>query len=144
MHNSNESEPAEAKPTALDFCVRLTRTYTETLRRVDGKLSSVHGLSFGDFTILYHLKHAHESRLRRTDLAELMGLTVSAVTRSLLPLEKIGLVDRKSDPRDARVGYACLTSAGHRLFADASETAESACQDAIQAMRLFPFRELPT
>jgi len=134
MHETHKGDQTEDKPTALDFCVHLARTYTEALRRIDGKLSSVHGLSFGDFTILYHLKHAHESRLRRTDLAEFMGLTASAVTRSLLPLEKIGLVDRQSDPRDARVGYACLTLAGHQLFAYASETAEVACQDAFQTV----------
>jgi DNA-binding MarR family transcriptional regulator len=119
---------------ALDLCIRLARTYSETLRHIDGKLSGLHGLSFGDFMILYHLKHAHESRLRRTDLAEFMGLTASAVTRSVLPLEKIGLVERQPDPRDARVGYACLTRAGHRLFADASATAEGICQDALQAV----------
>lgn len=134
MHEVHRNGETETKLSALDFCVRLSRKYTEALRRIDGKLSSVHGLSFGDFTILYHLKHAHESRLRRTDLAEFMGLTASAVTRSLLPLEKIGLVDRQSDPRDARVGYACLTLAGHQLFAYASETAGVACQDAFQAI----------
>lgn len=134
MHEIPENDLADANPAALDFCIRLARTYTETLRRIDGRLSNIHGLSFGDFTILYHLKYAHESRLRRTDLAELLGLTISAVTRSLLPLEKIGLVDRQSDPHDARVGYARLTQAGHQLFADASQTAEAACQEALQTI----------
>lgn len=134
MREAHKNDQAVAEPSPLDFCVRLARTYTETLRRIDGKLSSVHGLSFGDFTILYHLKHAHEARLRRIDLAEFMGLTASAVTRALLPLEKIGLVDRQSDLRDARVGYACLTLAGHQLFAYASQTAEVACQDAFRAI----------
>ena len=52
-------------------------------------------------------------RLRRVDLAERQGLTASGVTRSLLPLEKTGLVGRQPDPRDARVGYAVITAAGH-------------------------------
>ncbi|PCE30606.1 MarR family winged helix-turn-helix transcriptional regulator [Burkholderia ubonensis] len=125
---------AEERPAAVALCVQLSRTYSEAVRRIDGKLSNVHGLSFGDFTILYHLKHAHESRLRRTDLAELIGVTASAVTRSLIPLEKIGVVDRQSDARDARVGYACLTAAGHELFASACVTAETACQDAIRGV----------
>ncbi|WP_460095637.1 MarR family winged helix-turn-helix transcriptional regulator [Pseudomonas sp. H3_E03] len=101
---------------------------------VDAKLSAVHGLSFGDFMILYHLKHAHNARLRRADLADSMGLTASAVTKSLLPLEKIGLVSRQSDPRDARVGYACLTPAGDQVFADAKVSAEFACQEVYEAM----------
>ena len=138
MRETPATEPGRGssapEAAALDFCVRLVRTYSEALRRIDGKLSSVHGLSFGDFMILYHLQQAHESRLRRIDLAEFMGLTASAVTRSLLPLEKIGLVSRQSDPRDARVGYACLTPAGQQLFAYASVTAELACQEALQAI----------
>ena len=127
------SRKTTSAPSALEQCVRFNRTYTETLRRIDGKLSSVHGLSFSDFAILHHLSQAHQFRLRRIDLAEYMGLTPSAVTRSLLPLEKIGLVERQSDPHDARVGYARLTPTGRRLCANAGETAEAACQDAIQA-----------
>ena len=134
MHEIPKNNLIDANPSALDFWIRLTRTYTETLRRIDARLSNIHGLSFGDFAILYHLKHAHESRLRRTDLAELLGLTISAVTRSLLPLEKIGLVDRQSNPNDARVGYARLTQAGDQLFSNASETAEVACKETLQAI----------
>ena len=136
MRDSRKSDQIDADLDVLDFCVQLSRAYTEAIRRIDGKLSSVHGLSFGDFTILYHLKRAHGARLRRIDLAELVGLTASAVTRSLLPLEKIGLVERQSDPRDARVGYACLTPAGQKLFKHASATAKDACQDALQSVPL--------
>ena len=128
----NAKEPEHA---ALDFCIRLARAYAEAMRQIDARLSSIHGLSFSDFTILYHLKQAHGAKLRRIDLAERMGLTASAVTRSLLPLEKIGLVARQSDPRDARVGYACLTPAGERLFNDAIRTAESTCRDVLGASR---------
>lgn len=132
--SDNESTAPAANGSTLDRCIRFSRTYTSAARRVDAKLSAVHGLSFGDFMILYHLKHAHNARLRRADLADSMGLTASAVTKSLLPLEKIGLVSRQSDPRDARVGYACLTPAGDQVFADAKVSAEFACQEAYEAM----------
>lgn len=39
-------------------------------RRLDNALGSVHGLSFGDFMILYHLDRAPGTRLRHIDLAE--------------------------------------------------------------------------
>lgn len=91
---------------ATKVCVQLTRLYAENLRRMDSKLSSIHGLSFSDFTILYHLSQASLSRLRRSELAELMGLTASAVTRSLLPLEKIGLIERQSDQRPYRLCFS--------------------------------------
>ena len=48
----------ELAPNAsLEFCLRLTRAYTTLTRRLDNALSSVHGLSFGDFMILYYLGH---------------------------------------------------------------------------------------
>jgi DNA-binding MarR family transcriptional regulator len=120
----------------LTRCIRVSRAYTNAMRRIDATLSAIHGLSFSDFLILYHLKNAHDSRLRRTDLAEQMGLTASAVTKSLLPLEKIGLVSRQKDPRDARVGYASITAAGVQLLTHALTTAENSCRDIFDTILL--------
>jgi DNA-binding MarR family transcriptional regulator len=69
--------------------------------------------------LLRHLNLAPGGRLRRVDLAECLGLTASAVTRALIPLEKIGLVGRESDPRDARVGFAIITPTGSELVVNA-------------------------
>jgi len=124
---------ADTSP-SLDFCLRLTRAYATLTRRLDNALSSVHGLSFGDFMILYHLGRAPGKRLRRIDLAERLGLTASGVTRSLLPLEKVGLVGRQPDPRDARVGYASLTDAGAQLLAHAQVSVEPISQEATRAV----------
>ena len=96
----------------LAFCLSLIRAYAALSRRFDGRLGSWHGISFADFAILLQLRQAPDARLRRVDLAEQLGLTASAVTRALIPLEKIGLVLRKADPNDGRVGYATLTVAG--------------------------------
>jgi DNA-binding MarR family transcriptional regulator len=126
---------AELDPnTSLEFCLRLTRAYATLTRRVDNALSSLHGLSFGDFSILYHLDRASGARLRRVDLAERLGVTASGVTRSLLPLEKLGLVERQPDPRDARVGYALITDAGKRLLANALISILPITEEAIQVV----------
>lgn len=119
---------------SLELCLRLTRAWAVLTRRLDNRLSSVHGLSFSDFMVLHSLARADGGRLRRIDLAERMGLTASGVTRTLLPLEKIGLVGREPDPRDARVGYAVLTPAGVELHGHALASAEVICQDATQAV----------
>lgn len=103
-------------------------------RRLDNALGNLHGLSFSDFMVLYHLQRAPGTRLRRVDLAERLGLTASGVTRTLLPLEKLGLIDRQPDPRDARVGYASITEAGQRLLANALVSVESLSQEATQAV----------
>jgi DNA-binding MarR family transcriptional regulator len=114
--------------------MRLTRAYAVLTRRLDNALSSLHGLSFGDFMILYHLDRAPGTKLRRVDLAERLGLTASGVTRSLLPLEKLHLVLRQPDPRDARVGYAVLTESGQQLLNYALISIAPISQEATQAM----------
>jgi DNA-binding MarR family transcriptional regulator len=115
----------------LDFCVRLTKANAAVSRRFDGRLGMWHGLSFGDFVVLLHLSAAADGRLRRVDLAQQLGLTPSAVTRTLIPLEKIGLVKRERDPRDARVGYAVLTDVGQETLTRARESADMISRELI-------------
>jgi DNA-binding MarR family transcriptional regulator len=105
----------------MDFCLRLARANAVLIRRFDTSLGGHHGISFADFQILNHLAMAPEGKLRRVDLAERVGLSASGVTRALLPLEKIGLVTRQSDPRDARVGLALITEAGRELATNAAD-----------------------
>lgn len=118
----------------LDFCLRLSRAYAVLTRRLDNTLSSLHGLSFGDFQVLYHLQRAPGAKLRRVDLAERLGLTASGATRTLLPLEKLGLVAREADARDARVAYALLTDTGAALLANALVSAQQVCTEATGAV----------
>src|SRR5215472_17172748 len=101
---------------SLDFCLRLAKAHAELVRRFDGQLGTLHGLSLGDFILLLNLSRAPGGKLRRVDLAEKLGLSASAVTRSLIPLERIGLVKRQRDMRDARIGYAVLTKTGQRVL----------------------------
>ncbi|MDQ2819683.1 MAG: MarR family winged helix-turn-helix transcriptional regulator [Pseudomonadota bacterium] len=106
---------------AMDFCLRLARANAVLIRRFDTSLGTYHGISFADFQILNHLHQAPDGKLRRVDLAERVGLSASGVTRALLPLEKIGLVTRQSDPRDARVGLALITDTGRELAVNATD-----------------------
>lgn len=116
---------------ALDFCLRLARAQALIVRRFDSILGNLHGLSFSDYQLLYHLQRAPGGRLRRIDLAERLALTASGITRSLMPLEKIGLVARQADARDARVGYAAITEAGLALLAHANTTAQALGQELL-------------
>lgn len=122
-----ENQSAEA----TEFCLRLARAASALTRRFDSALGNHHGISFADYQLLRHLARAAGGRLRRVDLAAKLGLTASGVTRSLLPLEKIGLVGRQSDPRDARVGYALITAAGSALVADADATVDQLGGEAL-------------
>ncbi|MFS2026872.1 MarR family winged helix-turn-helix transcriptional regulator [Massilia sp. CT11-137] len=108
-----------------EFCLRLARAWATLARRLDSALGGHHGISFADYQLLLHLQRAPGGRLRRVDLADRLGLTASGVTRSLLPLEKIGLVTRQSDPRDARVGYALITPTGDELVTNATTVVDN-------------------
>ena len=123
---------APAADTALDFCLRLARAHATIIRRLDTVLGGHHGLSFGDFMLLHHLSKAPGGRLRRVDLADRQGLTASGVTRTLLPLEKTGLIARMADERDARVGFAAITPAGHNLLDNAMLTARETCAELLR------------
>jgi DNA-binding MarR family transcriptional regulator len=117
---------------ATDFCLRLARAHAVLIRRFDNSLGSHHGISFSDYQLLHHLARAPGGRLRRVDLAERLGLTASGVTRTLLPLEKIGLVGREPDPRDARVGFAVLTDSGRELMNNATTVVDLLAKDAVK------------
>jgi DNA-binding MarR family transcriptional regulator len=119
---------------AMEFSLLVSRTNAELARRLDRRLGALHGLSFVDFTVLNELANDPAGRLRRVDLAERLGLTQSAVTRILVPMEKIGLVSRHADPNDARVGYAALTKTGRTRFEEAFETADEMCRELLSGI----------
>jgi DNA-binding MarR family transcriptional regulator len=55
------------------------------------------------------------------DIADLLGIAKSAVTKTVDRLERRGLVARHREPadRDRRIVYATLTDEGAEVFADA-------------------------
>jgi DNA-binding MarR family transcriptional regulator len=77
------------------------------------------GIGFTDFVILNELAGVVGGRLRPVDLANRLQITPSGVTRAILPLEKIGLVERVSHERDARASYAAITKAGRDRLEEA-------------------------
>jgi DNA-binding MarR family transcriptional regulator len=112
---------------SLKFFLNLNVVQSISSKRFDTKLHS-HGISLNDFLILYHISQEPEEKLRRTDLAEKIGLTASGVTRILSPLEKQGLIKKEINSRDARVSYVKLSPAGKRVLNDAIATAEATAE----------------
>src|SRR5437762_645931 len=97
----------------LKFLMLLCKTEAIISRRFNGQ-----GLGFMDMTVLYAINQAPGGKIRRSDLAEQVGLTASGVTRLLVPLEKIGMIKRESNDRDARISYALLSTSGKEIFED--------------------------
>jgi DNA-binding MarR family transcriptional regulator len=124
----------------LNFLLSLARVQAVLARRFDSRLGG--GLGLSDFVILYHLSLAEDEKLRRVDLAEKVGLTASGVTRLLAPMEKIGLITREADARDARVSFVLLASGGKRLLSERLERAELLAEEAIPSAMTPRLEEL--
>ncbi|AYZ10721.1 MarR family transcriptional regulator [Chryseobacterium arthrosphaerae] len=107
----------------LLFLININKLQSVISRKFDAL--SAHGLGFNDFVILYILSTSSESKMRRIDLAEKTGLTASGITRLLNPLEKIGMVTRETNERDARVSYVVITPNGKKIFEEAMVSAEN-------------------
>jgi DNA-binding MarR family transcriptional regulator len=101
-----------AQPVELDAFARLMRAHTVLRRELEAEVLTPRGLSFNDFEALLHLGRADGNRLRRIDLAELLMLSPSGVTRLLDGLEASGLIENHHCSSDARVTWARLTDEG--------------------------------
>ncbi len=110
-------------PATLDACFRLAEAYARVQRRFEHELGAVHGIGFSELVLLMQLGRDVEGRLSRADLAERLGLTASAAARALVPLERIGLVEREPDFENLRGGYVALTDVGRRKLEEALVTA---------------------
>lgn len=106
---------------SIQFCFDIAKFQTKLSRRLDARLG---GIGFNELAILYHLNQADEQKMRRIDLAEEIGLTASGVTRLLLPMEKIGLIKKEINERDARVSYVKLAPGGKTKLEEGLERAE--------------------
>lgn len=120
--------------TALDTVLDLALARTLVLRHVDAPLGHHHGVSLSDLALLLELRAASGETLRRVDLASRLGITPSGVARQLAPLERIGLVGREVNPRDARLALVTLTESGRRVADEARVTAEEAAEGALAAI----------
>ncbi|ALL05567.1 MarR family transcriptional regulator [Pedobacter sp. PACM 27299] len=125
---------------ALKILMNLAKAQAVISRRFDRL--NVHGIGFNDLMILYVLRQSTDGKMRRIDLADQIGLTASGITRMLLPMEKIGLVTREANERDARVSYVVLTSAGKQLFEDAEKTASTLASEIVPALKPKDFNLL--
>jgi DNA-binding MarR family transcriptional regulator len=117
----------------LLFLMNINKLQSVIARKFDSL--SAHGLGFNDFVILYVLSQSSESKMRRIDLGEKIGVTASGITRLLNPLEKIGLVARETNERDARVSYVVITPNGKKIFEEAKVTAEHATKDILSSKK---------
>lgn len=110
----------------------LLDTAARVERRLDRALSNTRGISFREYHLLLALAGLYDGTATRVELAAAVGLTPSAVTRALKPLEKLGYVATRKSDRDARRSLAVLTGGGRVLLGDA----EQAVKDVVAQLPL--------
>lgn len=100
----------------------LFRVHAAFVRELDRELEATHGLPLTQFEVLIHLDKARDKRLRMSELASMVLLSQSGVTRLVDRLEAQGLVVREPCPSDRRGLHARLTDEGSRRLAEALPT----------------------
>lgn len=115
---------------------RLDRTLSRLARR--GTLGRLHKMLLDSADV--DLDRASYLVLRRvgldgpariTDLAELLGVEPSTISRHVQSLESSGLLSRRSDPKDRRVCVVEATALGSRLVARVEEERRSVFDHAL-------------
>ena len=118
--------------------------HSKIQKRIGGALS-VHGVGLSEYLVLHQLFVAPNQTMRRVDLAEQVGLSPSGITRLLNPMEKIGLIEKEHNPRDARVSLVALSIAGKRVYEEAKisfQHASTTLFEPLDSKRLVRFSEL--
>jgi DNA-binding MarR family transcriptional regulator len=94
--------------------------------RVEHELSKAlqrrHGIGLSEYRALCRLAEADEGELRMQELADLIGLNQSSVSRLVNRLETAGLTRRAHCPKDRRGVYTVITEEGRAVREKAAPT----------------------
>lgn len=112
-----------SKPLEVGLVMNLVNMYSKIQRQMGSSLSA-HGLGLSEYLVLNQLYTAPNQKMRRRDLAEGVGMSPSGITRLLNPMEKIGLIAKEENPRDARVSLVALSEAGRQTIEEAKVSFE--------------------
>ena len=100
----------------------LTETYDALLGELDARMLSEHNMPLSAFEALMHITHAEDGSISISDLAELVRLSPSQVSRLAIDLERRGLVRRQRSASDSRSTEVAVTDAGRLELQAAAPT----------------------
>jgi MarR family 2-MHQ and catechol resistance regulon transcriptional repressor len=119
----------------------LWRAY-DALRGVAERDIAAQGLGFSDFAVLECLLHL--GPLPVNSIGPKVRLTSGSITVAVDRLQDRGLVERRSDPEDARARIVNLTAAGRQLAKRAFASHEKAMESAAAGLDLKERAQLLT
>jgi DNA-binding MarR family transcriptional regulator len=131
MQRMDTMATARLEGAALDAWRSYLQSHASILRALDAELVAEHGMTTRDYEVLLYLAQAEERKLPMSALAESTMLTRSGITRLIDGLVEVGLIERVSCRKDARVSYAQLTEVGYRKLREAG------CTHIASVRRLF-------
>jgi DNA-binding MarR family transcriptional regulator len=103
----------------MDAWLAYIETQGDLLTALEQDLAPT-GLTLGDYQVFVYLSAAPDQAMRMCDLADLLQLSPSGVTRRLDGLVRAGWVERRNSDTDRRVMLAVLTDAGRARLATAA------------------------
>ncbi len=116
------------RPEALQAWTAVCEVVDRVRVALNRDLQRTVGLTLAENLVLCQVAMAPGKSLRMVDIAGLLTIAKSAVTKTVDRLEERGLITRERDPADRRTVHATLTAQGERLFA----AAQPAFVDAVQ------------
>jgi len=140
----NASEAGMSNNIEGRLVINIINLHSKIQKRIGGELF-VHGIGLSEYLVLDQLYISPNQKIRRSDLAEQVGMSPSGITRLINPMEKIGLVEKEENPRDARVSLVAISSAGKQVYEDAQvsfEHASAALLEPLGTKRLSTFSKL--
>jgi len=115
------------------FIIKNALLASKLSRRMSNRLS-VHGISLTEYLIMDYLNNSHQRAIPRIELAEYVSMSASGITRLLLPMEKINIVKKMANPRDARQSLVELTEIGQQLYKEVSVSFEHSAADMLKGV----------
>jgi DNA-binding MarR family transcriptional regulator len=109
----------------------LLETREALVRTLDERLLAEHQIPLGTVEALMHIAHAEQGTIAVSELARLLDLSPSHVSRVVIDLERKGLVERQRSPEDSRSTRAGVTDAGRRQLLEATPTYFSTIRELI-------------
>jgi MarR family transcriptional regulator, organic hydroperoxide resistance regulator len=113
------------------------------MRSVTGEQAERHGIQLRDYIVLSALDKT--PNLTQGELAKALGLDKTTLMSQLDRLERMGLVVRRSDPRDRRIRIPEITQAGNTLrvkVANACDTVETSVLNSFSQDHVQIFRQM--
>ncbi len=99
-----------------------------------GNRLSAHGISLTEYLVMHYLERLPQNSVSRIELAEYLGMSASGVTRLIAPMEKIKIIEKVTNPRDARQSQVRLSKAGQRLYSEARISFEHICSELVGSL----------